>query len=281
MGYLHIDNLYKNQEILLFREAYAMEKIHGTSAHVSFKENRLRFFAGGCKHGTFVDIFDQGNLQEKLDGVEVVIFGEAYGGKIQRMSHTYGKEIKFVAFDVKIGDCWLSVPQAEEFTLSAGLEFVDYVKIATEIELIDEQRDRPSVQAVRNGMGPNQKREGIVLRPLMEFTKNNGNRIISKHKGEGFEETKTPREVSPEKLKVLTEARAISDEWITPMRISHVLDKIQDVDMTKMREILSAMQEDVKREAEGEIVWSRDVEKAINKATSLGVKEFFKNKLNS
>ena len=35
MGYRHIDNLYKNQDILLFRECFALEKIHGTSANVA------------------------------------------------------------------------------------------------------------------------------------------------------------------------------------------------------------------------------------------------------
>ncbi len=29
MGYMHIDNLYKDQTILMFRECYALEKIHG------------------------------------------------------------------------------------------------------------------------------------------------------------------------------------------------------------------------------------------------------------
>ena len=38
MGYRHIDNLYKDQRILLFRECFALEKIHGTSAHVSWTE---------------------------------------------------------------------------------------------------------------------------------------------------------------------------------------------------------------------------------------------------
>ena len=37
MAYHHIDNLYRNQDVLLFKEVYALEKIHGTSAHVSFK----------------------------------------------------------------------------------------------------------------------------------------------------------------------------------------------------------------------------------------------------
>lgn len=29
MGYIHIENLYKNRAILLFKECYALEKIHG------------------------------------------------------------------------------------------------------------------------------------------------------------------------------------------------------------------------------------------------------------
>ena len=45
MGYMHIDNLYKNQDVLMFREAYALEKIHGTSAHVAYGPGGLTFFS--------------------------------------------------------------------------------------------------------------------------------------------------------------------------------------------------------------------------------------------
>jgi len=58
MAYLDIDNLYKNQEILKFKECYAMEKIHGTSAHISYKDGFLSFFSGGSNHETFVALFD-------------------------------------------------------------------------------------------------------------------------------------------------------------------------------------------------------------------------------
>jgi hypothetical protein len=34
MGYAHINNLYKDQEILIFKHVWALEKIHGTSAHI-------------------------------------------------------------------------------------------------------------------------------------------------------------------------------------------------------------------------------------------------------
>jgi hypothetical protein len=282
---MHLNNLYKDQKIMMFRECYALEKIHGSSAHISHKtsdqritatdgkyDSGVRFFSGGESHERFVDIFDHDNLAGKLRNIDIVIYGEVYGGKCQGMSNTYGKELKFVAFDVKINDMWLSVPQAEEFCKECGLEFVDYVKIPTTIEAIDEQRDRDSVQAVRNGMGPGKKREGVVLRPLVEFTRNDGERVMAKHKGDDFKETKTPRQVTPEQLKVLEDADAVAEEWVTPMRVVHVLDKLGNPGMEKMKDVIFAMQEDVKREGDGEIVWSNAVEKAIGRATALGFK---------
>jgi hypothetical protein len=63
------------------------------------------------------------------------------------------------------------------------------------------------------------------------------------------------------------------------MRVTHVLDKIDSPCMEKMRDIIIAMSEDVKREGEGEIVWSKAVEKAIGKKTAQMVKQYFQNKL--
>ena len=118
MAYQHIDNLYKNQNILLFNECYAMEKIHGTSAHISYNNGEVKFFAGGGNHDNFVALFDKDDLK-KFFGKTIVgnetaiVYGESYGGKQQGMSSVYGKEGKFVAFEVKVGDAWLNVPKAE------------------------------------------------------------------------------------------------------------------------------------------------------------------------
>jgi hypothetical protein len=284
MGYMHIENLYKTQDILLFKECYALEKIHGTSAHITYKiqdgKPMISFHSGGVDHLNFVALFDKDVLMEKMKGIDRVdVYGEAYGGKCMKMSGTYGKDLRFVVFDVRISDCWLSVPQAEEFAKDLALEFVSYEKISTDLDEIEKERDLDSVQSVRNGMGEGHKREGVVLRPLIELRKNNGDRIISKHKGNDFKETKTMREVDPEKMKILAEANAIADEWVTPMRLEHVLDKIEDPCMEKMREIIAAMCEDVQREAEGEIVWDKNVAKAVGKATALAMKEYFQKKL--
>lgn len=271
MGYMHIDNLYKYPHMLLFKEVYALEKIHGTSAHISWKDGKVSFFSGGESHERFLGLFDT-DIATRFQAIghdEVTVYGEAYGGKQQGMSGTYGKELKFIVFDVKVGDCWLSVPNAEDVAIKLELEFVDYVKCETDLKSLDRERDRDSVQAARNGVGMGKLREGVVLRPLIELTKNDGTRIICKYKGEAFSETRTKREVDPKKLKTLENATAIAEEWVTPMRLEHVLDKLPEAtEMKHTGDVAKAIVDDVKREAEGEVEWSKDVERAIGRAAA-------------
>ncbi|GAF67597.1 unnamed protein product, partial [marine sediment metagenome] len=226
MAYLHIANLYKEQEILLYKECYALEKIHGTSANISWSNDTVHLFSGGAKYESFAILFDKDYLNcmfNKLQLDKVKIYGEAYGGKQQGMRKTYGDTLKFIAFEVKVGTCWLAVPQAEDFCKNFILEFVHYVKIPTTIEAIDAEMNAPSVQAKRNGILEDMPREGVVLRTLIETTKNNGERIIAKHKHPDFRETKTKREVTdPLKLQTITQAKLIAEEWVTEMRLSHV-----------------------------------------------------------
>jgi hypothetical protein len=284
MGYLHIENLYKNQTILLFKECYAMEKIHGTSAHLSWKhdEKIIHFSAGGESHENFVKLFDEAFLKAKFEEVfpdqDVVIFGEAYGGKQQGMSHTYGKQLKFIGFDVKVGELWLNVPSACDVCMQFNIEFVFYEKINVTLDNLTAARDAQSIQAIRNGMGEGKKREGVVLRPIVELRINNGDRVICKYKPDEQMETKSKREVSDEQLKILSDAKEIAEEWVTNLRLEHVLQKFPaDTNMEAMGEVIKAMVEDVYREGKGEIVESKEVNKAIGqKAVQL-----FKQKLNS
>jgi len=286
MGYLHIQNLYKDQTILLFRECYALEKIHGTSAHISFKEGKLHFFSGGEKHDNFVKLFDQEALAKgmvELGATEVVVFGEAYGGKQQGQSWRYGKELKFVAFDVKIGDCWLDVPNAEQVARRLGLDFVYWKKVSTDVAALDAERDAPSEQARRNGVEGDQPREGVVLRPLVEFRMNNSDRVISKHKRAEERETATARKVDdPAKLEVLQGAEAIALEWVTETRLEHVLDKLpQGIGMEATGQVIAAMIEDVTREAAGEIVDTKEARKAIGARAAKLFKQRFTKALQS
>lgn len=278
---MDIDNLYKNQDILMFKECYAMEKIHGTSAHIGWNGD-VYYFSGGVKYESFKALFDDNNLFynfKNMNSEKVVIYGEAYGGKCQRMSATYGKDLRFVAFEVKIGDVFLSVPKAEEICRAFNLDFVPYVKIKTELSELDFWRDAPSQQAVKCCIIEERKREGIVLRPLIEVRKNSGQRIISKYKSEGFQETKTKREVTPETLKVLTDAKEVASEWVTPMRLNHVLDSFPEANIEHTGEVIKAMIADIQKESIGEIILSKDALKEIGKETAICFKQYLKNKI--
>jgi len=274
-AYAHIRNLYKDTDILLFRECYALEKLHGESANIAWnmmdgdRGGEFKLDPGGVSPVRFAGLFEAETLRQRLVDLgqpEATVYGEVYGGSTQHMSYLYGKDLRFIVFDVLIGGVFLNVPNAEDVAKKLGLEFVAYERIPATLEAIDAQRDADSVQAVRNGVGPGHKREGVVLRPLIELRKNNDERIICKHKSEKFIETATPREVDPEHLKVLAEADAIATEWATPMRLEHILSKLPDATtLQSTGAVMKAMVEDVVREAAGEIVDSKDARKAIAK----------------
>ncbi len=279
MGYRHIPNLYKGQEILMFKECYVSEKIHGTSAHIRWdvdNSKNVKFFSGGSCNQTFVNLFNQKALTEMAHSIDVpkwIIYGEAYGGKCQNMKNTYGDKLKFVAFDIKVGNLWLDLHKASKFADMFNLDFVWYIKCSTSIATLDYYRDYPSQQAIRNGMGDGKKSEGIVIRPLIELTKNNGNRIAAKHKTEEFCETRTPRVITKEDLKVLEQVREIISEWVTENRLTNILSHIgKDLEITDISSIINLMVDDVLREGEGELVSSKALLKAIARETALMVK---------
>jgi len=299
MSYLHIENLYKNQTIFLFKECFALEKIHGTSAHLSWKDGRdgitgaqtggvLHFSSGGSKHETFKKIFDEAALRAGFQAMghpSVTVYGEAYGGSQQGQKRRYGDKLRFVAFEVRIGEHWLAVPQAEDVVKKLGLEFVHYAIVPTTIDALNAERDAPSEQARRNGVEGDQPREGVVLRPLIELRGNDGERIISKHKRDEERETASPRsvEVDPARLAVLTKATEIADEWVTPTRLEHVLDKLEaggkKLGMEQMKDIIAAMVEDILREGAGEVVDSKEARTAIGKKTAVFMKRLLEARL--
>ena len=146
--------------------------------------------------------------------------------------------------------------------------------------ILDVLASAPSVQAKRNGILEDKLREGIVLRPLIEVTKNNGDRIIVKHKNEKFKEREHQPKVKEDNLVVLTEIDAIVDEWVTEMRLSHILGKRETYNIENTGEILSEMVEDILREAKNEILISENNKgliSAIKRRTAQLFKERIKN----
>ena len=249
--------------------------VHNTSAHISIgrlggETPTVKYFSGGTKPEIFATIFDKADLLARWEQnayPDMTIYGESYGGKEQGMRLTYGDKPRFCAFEVKIRDSWLNVVSAEEMVKKLGLEFVHYVRIPAAVEEIDKQRDADSVQAIRNGMGEGKKREGVVLRPIIELTDNSGARIIAKHKRADFRETATKREVNQEDLIVLAKVSAIVDEWVTENRARNILSKWQESDITPKNtsKFIRLMYEDVTTEGKDEIIESKDLSRAVGR----------------
>lgn len=298
MGYMHIDSLYKCPQFFeLFAKVYALEKIHGTSAWIFYdaKTSTLKLHPGGEKIEHFKVLFDEEFLKTKLANICLInqwdlikVHGEAYGGKQQKMFNTYGPNLKFIVFDVyfesKGQTGFIDVPEAENIAMSLSLDFVHYYLIDNKPEIIEMESNKKSVQAIRNGMGSDKNREGVVVKPIVESTMPNGKRAIFKHKNAEFWEIQTRRPLG-EKLKVVSEIDQIVLDWVTKQRYEHVKDRVLQQKETKnlekgdIRTFLNLMVEDVKRESEGEVIWTDNLERSIRQKTALMFKsenaEFF------
>ena len=199
-----------------------------------------------------------------------------YLSKPKHNSLVYSRipEKHVILFDINTGhEQYLPYDDVVVVAIHLGLEVVPWRKVSTDLEALDAERDLPSEVAVRRGITLPREREGVVLRPLVEMTLNNSERVIVKHKGDKFRETAKPRPVvDADKLAVLTQAQEIADEWVTGERLRHVLSKIEldgkVADMVVTSVVIAAMVEDIYREGRGEIVESKEARTAIGTSTA-------------
>lgn len=281
MGYRKIPNLYRPEiaDILEEPQLYAMEKIHGTSAHIKYHNGELTFYSGGANHQEFVKLFDPTRLENNLLGMlrepgctwdSVVIYGEAYGGKMNAQAWRYGKPLRFVAFDVCLVDgfeaeTWLTVPDADLFVKDLELEFVHYEVVSSKLVDLDAARDKPSTQAKRNGIEGDQPTEGVVLRPLIEKPAANFDRMMAKHKRKEERETRTDFQPG-DKIAVYEAAQAIAQEWVTEERLNHVIQKVcldQTPTVKHFQSVINGMVDDVITEGGQMLVDTPEARRAI------------------
>jgi hypothetical protein len=196
MGYRKIPNLYRPEiaDILEELKLYAMEKIHGTSAHIKYHaDGTLSFSPGGSNHQEFVDLFDQEKLiaafREIAEASRAArlpvpvrswtVYGEAYGGKINAQAWRYGKRLRFVAFDVLItGEDAAKVetdpnaagtlvfttgaPNSEHWlTVPAAHDFVTELLGLEFVHYEEVASDLPTLDAARDKPSTQAKRNGI------------------------------------------------------------------------------------------------------------------------
>lgn len=117
-------------------------------------------------------------FEQKFGEMNVILFGEGYGPKIQKGGGLYRDNVSFILFDVYLSDqnLWLKRDAVEDIAKSFGIDVVDIVLTGTLQEAIDFVKTKPKSHIGTANM------EGLVCRPTVELLDRMGRRVITKIK---------------------------------------------------------------------------------------------------
>lgn len=116
--------------------------------------------------------------------VEVCLYGEGYGAKIQKGGDNYRSDQDFVLFDIKIDNWWLQRVDVEDIAKKLDIDIVPIIGTGTLPDMIQEVRN--GFNSVWSTSKVSFKAEGIVARPGVELKTRSGHRIITKIKHKDF-----------------------------------------------------------------------------------------------
>lgn len=299
--YPHIENIDVVPAIFELPEVVVTEKVHGSAMRIGMIDGRARM--GGrrlefdnirpeSKDGQgFVSwVLDTG-LDRKIEtacgGQEVILYGEWHGsGTASKGWPQIQKGIRYIngndfrVFDVKLDGRYLPQDEVALWAAKVGLKTMPVL-----------YRGKPNAQAFNalidtmsrvggeNGIrDPENTIEGIVIRPPTMQWDAHGNPVMAKYKvgkwAERASATKHPKTSFQEKP-VLPGAREFAKEFVTPMRLEHVLDQLREeklpIDVSSLGEVLKHMGQDIKREgaaalAEAGLEW-KDVSPFVTHCT--------------
>ena len=189
-----IEGKYRNEtvEYLANNEWEFTEKIDGTNIRIYWDGHKITF--GGRTdrasipshlvnklNAIFLNEETEQLFEQKFGEMEVILFGEGYGTKIQACGNDYRPDVGFILFDVLIGGNYQSRESIEDIAKAFDLEIVPIVLRGTIQDAVDFIKTKP------NSTIGKAKMEGVVGRPKVELQDRCGHRLIVKIKRRDFE----------------------------------------------------------------------------------------------
>jgi hypothetical protein len=168
------------------------EKIDGTNIRIYWDGHKISF-GGRTERASipshlvnklneiFLNEETEQLFEQKFGEMEVILFGEGYGAKIQGVGGKYRSDVGFILFDVLIGENYQSRESVEDIAKAFGLEIVPIVLRGTIQEAVDFIKTKPNSTI---GTAP---MEGVVGRPKVELRDRCDHRLIVKIKCRDFE----------------------------------------------------------------------------------------------
>lgn len=122
-------------------------------------------------------------FEQKFGEMQVILFGEGYGAKIQKGGGNYRSDVSFILFDVYLPEqnLWLKRDSVEDIAKTFGVDVVPIVyegNIAGAVEFV---KSKPKSTIGVADM------EGIVCKPVVDMLDRMGRRLIVKIKVCDFE----------------------------------------------------------------------------------------------
>jgi len=166
------------------------EKIDGTNIRIHWDGHRISFGGRTDKaqipahlinklNELFINPETEQLFEQKFGEMEVTLYGEGYGAKIQS-GGDYRSDVSFILFDVLIGENYQPRESVEDIARCFNLEIVPIVLRGTLQEGVDFVKTKP------NSTIGTAKMEGLVGRPVVELCDRCGRRIIVKIKVHDF-----------------------------------------------------------------------------------------------
>lgn len=276
--YPHIENIEDVPGLFDLPEVIATEKVHGSAMRIGVVGGRLRV---GGRRLEYTDLrpdsreglcFIQYVLETGLDrrvleafaGRDVILYGEWHGsGTPKKDWPQVQKGIRYLdgndfrIFDVKVDGRYVPQDEVAGFAAKVGLKAMPVLYRGKPTQAaFDALIDTMSRVGEENGIvDPENTIEGIVIRPPAFVWDERRNLVMAKYKvGKWAERASAQRHPrTPPKERTLAPGAAeFAAEFVTEMRLDHVLDELREagipMEKSSLGEVLKRMGQDIKRE---------------------------------
>ncbi len=188
-----IEGDYRNDAIRFTKDLpwEFTEKIDGTNIRIMWDGHRISY--GGRTEAAnipahlmnrLLELFGNEETEQLFEQTfgekEVILFGEGYGAKIQKVGGLYRSDASFILFDVMINGNYQPRAMVEQAARQFGLEVVPIVLVGTIADAVTFVKEKPMSTIGKAPM------EGVVGRPMVELNDRCGNRLIVKIKVRDF-----------------------------------------------------------------------------------------------
>lgn len=184
-------------EYLQYCRWIATEKVDGTNIRVYWDGHTITFGGRTDKaeipshlltklNEMFFNPETEQLFEQMFGEKEVILFGEGYGNKIQKVGTLYREDVGFILFDIWVGSeengYYLARENVKQIAKTLNVDVVPVVYCGSLPEMVNYVKSKPLSE-----LSPRVHMEGVVARPALEILDRCGKRLIVKIKVCDFE----------------------------------------------------------------------------------------------